>query len=138
MSGYPLPVPRLFKRVALMSPSEFALLLVAVFTSSLGQLLLKLGALQLGKVTTQNAISHVASIVTTPALTAGVCAYGIGAIVYILVLTRVNLSIAAPSASIIYFFSVLAGYFFFQESISIGRAVGLGLIVCGVVLVTLK
>jgi uncharacterized membrane protein len=119
-----------------MTPPEFALLLVAVFTSSLGQLLLKLGALQLGKVTAENAVGHVASIVTTPSLMAGLCAYGVGAIAYILVLTRVNLSIAAPSASLIYFFSVLAGYFIFEETISVGRAVGLGLIVCGVALVT--
>jgi len=96
------------------------------------------GPLQLGEVTADNAVSHVLAIATTPALLGGLCAYGIGAIAYILALTRVNLSIAAPSASLIYVFSVLAGYFFFQEPISIGRAVGMGLIVCGVVLVTVR
>ncbi len=119
-----------------MAGSEFALLLVAVLASSLGQVLLKVGALQLGQVTADNALGHILRIATTPALLAGLCAYGAGAIAYILVLTRVNLSVAAPSASIIYFFSVLAGVFFFHEALSVGRAIGLGLIVCGVILVT--
>lgn len=104
--------------------------------SSLGQFFLKLGALQLGAVTADNAISHVLNIARTPPLIAGLTAYGLGAVSYILLLTRVKLSVAAPSASLIYFSSVLIGYFVFKEPITSTRMVGLGLIVCGVVLVT--
>lgn len=118
-----------------MSLQEFGLLLISVIASSFGQLLLKLGALQLGAVTADNALSHLLKIATTPALVAGLGAYGIGAVSYILLLTRVKLSVAAPSASLIYLASVLIGYFVFDEAISLGRAVGLGLIVCGVALV---
>jgi multidrug transporter EmrE-like cation transporter len=114
---------------------EVGLLLIAVFTSSLGQLFLKLGALKLGKVTADNMVSHIVSIAMTPELIAGLFAYGLGAVAYILLLTRVKLSVAAPSASLIYLFSVLFGYFFFKETISLERSLGLGLILCGVVLV---
>jgi drug/metabolite transporter (DMT)-like permease len=105
-----------------MTPQEFGLLLISVLTSGAGQFFLKLGALKLGKV-------------TTPELLTGLVCYGLGAIAYIMLLTRVKLSIAAPSAALIYVFSVLLGYFAFQESISANRVVGLGFIVCGVVLV---
>jgi multidrug transporter EmrE-like cation transporter len=118
------------------TPQEFGLLLISVITSSLGQFFLKLGALQLGQVTGENALSHILRIATTPALVAGLAAYGIGAISYILLLTRVKLSVAAPSASLIYLASVLIGYFVFKEAISPARLVGLGFIVVGVVLVT--
>ena len=121
-----------------MTLQEFGLLLVSILSSTLGQLCLKLGALKLGKVTAGNALSHVLSIVSTPELILGLLAYGIGAISYILLLTRVRLSIAAPSASLIYFFSVLIGYFIFNESISLGRSIGLGFIACGVILVTTR
>jgi uncharacterized membrane protein len=114
---------------------EFGLLLGAVLVSALGQFFLKLGALRLGEVSSTNAFSHVLRIATTPALVAGLMAYGVGAILYILLLTRVKLSVAAPSASLMYLFSVLIGYFMFGETLSIGRAVGLGLIMLGVVLV---
>ncbi|MGB5973902.1 MAG: EamA family transporter, partial [Nodosilinea sp.] len=89
----------------------------------------------LGQVTSTNALGHILSIATTPALIIGLMAYGIGAIFYILVLTRVELSVAAPAASVIYLASVLIGVVVFKEDLSSGRLVGLGLIMGGVVLV---
>lgn len=121
-----------------MTPQEFGLLLISVVASTFGQFFLKLGALQLGKVNSENALSHVLSIATTPPLLVGLMAYGVGAIAYILLLTRVKLSVAAPSASLIYLTSVLIGYFVFNESITATRLVGLGLIMGGVVLVTTR
>lgn len=59
----------------------------------------------------------------------------LGAVLYILVLTRVHLSVAAPSASMIYILSVLIGYFAFQETLSVNRLFGIGFIVCGILLV---
>jgi drug/metabolite transporter (DMT)-like permease len=117
-----------------MTPKEFALLLMAIILSALGQLFLKLGALKLGKVTESNAIGHILSIATQPELLTGLACYGMGAIAYIMVLTRVNLSVAGPAAALIYIFSFLIGHFAFGEAISANRVVGLGFIVCGVVL----
>jgi drug/metabolite transporter (DMT)-like permease len=116
-------------------PQEFGLLLISIFFSLLGQFFLKTGALKLGKVTSDNFLAHVLNIVTIPELLTGLFCYGLGAIAYILLITRVKLSIAAPSIALIYVFSVLLGHFAFQEVIPISRAVGIGLIVCGVVLV---
>ncbi len=121
-----------------MTSQEFFLLLISILASVGGQFFLKLGALKLGKVTASNLISHVLGIVTTPELLMGLFCYGIGAIAYIMVLTRVKLSVASPSAALIYVFSVLIGYFAFHESISANRIVGLGFIVCGVALVAWK
>jgi drug/metabolite transporter (DMT)-like permease len=106
-----------------------------VFTALTGQFLLKLGAVKLGRVTGNNALSHIVSMLTTPELLIGLSLYGFSAILYILLLTRVNLSVAGPAVSIGYVASVLMGYFFFKESIPVSRAIGLGFIVCGVVLV---
>jgi multidrug transporter EmrE-like cation transporter len=114
---------------------EFILLLISVLASVTGQFFLKLGALKLGRVNLANAVNQVFSIITTPELLIGLTCYGIGAIVYILVLTRVNLSVAGPSASLVYVFSVLLGYFLFRESIPPVRLAGLSLIVSGVILV---
>ncbi|MGF1538056.1 MAG: EamA family transporter [Elainellaceae cyanobacterium] len=118
-----------------MSPQEFILLVVAVFASGLGQFFLKLGAIRLGKVTAENAVSHVLGIATNLELLTGLFCYGIGAVLYILLLTRVNLSVAAPAASMIYILSVLIGHFAFHESLPTPRLIGIGLIICGVVLV---
>lgn len=121
-----------------MTLKEFCLFLLAIFTSAAGQFCLKFGALRLGKVNATNWLAHLLSVFTTPELLAGLCFYGIGALAYILLLTRVNLSVAGPSAALIYVFSVMMGYFFFRETIPLSRAVGLGLIICGVLLVIWK
>lgn len=118
-----------------MNLQEFCLLLFSVLVSATGQFFLKIGALKLGKVTGSNLFSHILNIIMVPELLAGLACYGLGAIAYILLLTRVKLSVAGPSASLIYIFSVLMGYFIFKESIPIYRLFGMGFIVCGVILV---
>ncbi|WP_414514524.1 EamA family transporter [Nostoc sp. PCC 9305] len=118
-----------------MNLQEFALLLMSVATSVGGQFFLKLGALKLVKINSANALSNILSIATTPELLTGLTCYGLGAIAYIMLLTRVNLSVAAPSISLVYVFSVLLGYFIFRETIPLTRLLGLSFIVGGVILV---
>lgn len=118
-----------------MTLSELGLLFLSILASIGGQFLLKAGALKLGKVSAANAINHILGIITIPELVGGLMLYGLGAIAYILLLTRVNLSIVGPSIALSYVFSVLLGYFVFKEIIPIERVVGLGFIVCGVLLV---
>ncbi len=121
-----------------MSPQEITLLLFSVLISVAGQFLLKMGAIKLGKVHTGNIINLILNMITIPELLLGLTCYGIGAIAYILLLTRVNLSIAAPAVSVGYIFSVLLGYFILKEPIPLLRLVGLGFIVTGVILVVWK
>jgi len=118
-----------------MTTQEFFLLLMSVSASVGGQFFLKAGAMKLGRVNVGNAVNHILSIITTPELLMGLTCYALGALAYILLLTRVNLSIAGPSISLVYVFSVLLGYFIFRETIPLTRLAGLSLIVSGVVLV---
>ena len=118
-----------------MTPQEFGLLLLSIIASVSGQFFLKAGALKLGKVNSGNLVRHILSIVITPELLTGLLCYGLGAITFILLLTRVKLSVASPAASLTYVFSVLLGYFVFHEQIPGIRVVGLAFLVCGVVLV---
>jgi multidrug transporter EmrE-like cation transporter len=114
---------------------ELILLLVSVLAGVFGQFFLKLGAAKLGKVDVGNFLNHILSMITIPELLIGLACYGTGAIVYILLLTRVNLSVAAPAISLSYIFSVLIGHFWFRESIALGQIFGLAAISLGVILV---
>lgn len=118
-----------------MTLQEFFLLLMSILASVAGQFFLKSGALRLGKVNAENLVSHILSIITVPELLIGLACYALGAVAYILILTRVNLSIVGPAIALSYVFSVVLGYFIFREAIPIARVVGLGFIVFGVVLV---
>jgi drug/metabolite transporter (DMT)-like permease len=110
-------------------------LVLSIIASVSGQFFLKAGALKLGKVNSGNLVRHVLSIVITPELLTGLLCYGLGAITFILLLTRVKLSVAGPAVALTYVFSVILGYFVFHEQIPGIRLVGLAFIVCGVVLV---
>ena len=115
--------------------SELILLLISIFAGVCGQFFLKIGALKLGKVEVGNTLNHILSIVTTTELLVGLACYAIGAVFYILVLTRVNLSVAAPAISLSYIFSVLLGHFWFRESVGFNQLIGLAAISIGVILV---
>lgn len=118
-----------------MTPREFGLLLVSILAGSSGQLFLKLGALKLGRVSTGNFLTHILGIIKTPELLLGLTLYALSAIFYILLLTRVPLSVVGPAVALSYIISVLMGYFIFREAVPLSRIIGLGLIVFGVVLV---
>jgi len=118
-----------------MSLAEFSLLMSSILVGVAGQFFLKLGALKLGKAELSNAWSHILRIALTPELLLGLAFYALAAIAYILVLTRVKLSIVGPSVALSYVFAVLLGYFVFNEPLPIGRIAGLGFIITGVILV---
>ncbi len=113
---------------------EFLVFLLSIAAGTGGQFFLKTGALKLGRVSSGNFLSHVLGIATTPELIIGLVFYGVGAVLYILLLTRVKLSVLGPAVALQYVFAVLMGKFFFGESIPINRLAGLGLIIGGVIL----
>lgn len=114
---------------------DLCYLIVSVLSSVGGQFFLKLGSDKVTPILQQFSWSTPLDILRIPELIVGLGCYGLGTIVYILLLSRVPLSVAAPSLSLVYVFSVLLGHFVFHEPIPLGRIVGLGFIITGVVLV---
>ena len=121
-----------------MNITSLGLLLASIMFSVAGQFFLKLGALKLGRGEFVSAIERILNIFLTPELIAGLICYGLGAVAYILLLTKIDLSMAAPAVSLVYVFSIMLGYFWFQEAIPPSRIIGMGFIVCGVILVAWK
>lgn len=117
------------------TPQQLALLCFSVITAACGQLLLKLGALKLGTAEATGLPGRLWAMVTIPELIAGFAVYGTSAIAYIFLLTRVKLSVAAPSTALIYVLSVLIGFFVFKEPVSFSQLLGLAFIAFGVILV---
>lgn len=118
--------------------TSFLLLLASVLTNVVGQFFLKTGALKLAQVESDGLVKRMIESLLIPELLLGLCSYGCGAIAFILLLSRVPLSIAGPSISLVYVCSVAMGAIFFNETIPLSRLIGLALIVCGVVLVMVQ
>lgn len=120
-----------------MSGTEFTLILVGVLLGAAGQLFLKAGTNRVGvfAFSAGNIVSAGLRLAFDPRVVAGVGCYVAGVMVWILALSRVEVSIAYPMVSIGYVFNALAARLLFGEAVSFARLVGIGIIMLGVCIV---
>jgi drug/metabolite transporter (DMT)-like permease len=114
------------------------LILITVGLGVAGELLFKSGAIQLPSLdfsSLPGAASAILSLATNPLILVGFCCYGVGAVLWILVLTRLDLSYAYPMYALMYAFIPLAAHFVLKEQIPAARWIGIALIVTGVLIV---
>jgi drug/metabolite transporter (DMT)-like permease len=122
--------------------SEVVMLIITVLTGTVGQFFLRNGAkelaLKLGGVSAGNWSNLVMAIASNVNLLVGLTFYAAAAVLYILILTRVPLSVLGPSVALQYVFAVMMDKYLFGTPIPDHRWFGLGLIACGVVMVIWK
>lgn len=119
-----------------MSFGALLLLLASVCASVGGQFFLKQGAMTLGSIDSSNVLNAVFGMLSRWQIWVGLTFYGLGVITYILLLNKVNLSVASPLLATSYIFAVLLGVFFFKESVSLPQSIGIALIFCGAILLS--
>jgi multidrug transporter EmrE-like cation transporter len=84
---------------------------------------------------TGNSIELMAIISTSPQVIAGLGCFGLSAVIWLFVLSRIPLSSAYPFVALGILVTVVAGAFFFGEAITPLKALGVGLIMGGILLV---
>jgi len=114
------------------------LILFGVLLNAAAQLALKQGMRQIGyfDFALQN-IGHVFfAVAGNPYIWLGLCCYVVSVVVWLLVLSRVEVSYAYPLLSVGYIVTACAGWLFFGENMSITRLLGIVVICFGVWLIT--
>ena len=114
----------------------FLLALVCIILLVIGQSLLKYGLVQVGGVNFVGGGvgSNLRKMLSTPYIPLGFVFYGVSSLLWLGVLSKLDLSVAFPMASMAYVFTMLAGAVIFHETITPVRVVSLMLICLGVVL----
>lgn len=117
---------------------QLPLILTGVLLNAAAQLLLKEGMRRIGhfEFVWENAVPIGMQVATNFFVLAGLTAYVVSVVVWLLVLSRVEVSFAYPLLSIGYIVNAVAGYYLFQENLSLTRITGILIIVAGVYLVT--
>ncbi len=107
--------------------------LVAILLLVGGQTLLKLGLNDIGGVSLLGGdpIGSLLGLFHTPWVVLGFVCYGVSAVLWLDVLSKLDFSMAFPMVSSTYVFSLVIGRFVFHETISLQRIVGVLLILCG-------
>lgn len=75
-------------------------------------------------------------LITQPFILAGLVFYGVAAFLWIIALTRVDLSYAYPMISVSYVLIFLFAWLFFHENISLTRIAGMVIILIGVFMIS--
>ncbi len=120
-----------------MKLTEFALILTGVLLNAAAQLLLKAGTRAIGhfEFNMSNAFPVGLQLATQPGIVGGLACYVISVVVWILALSRVEVSIAYPMLSIGYVVNAFLAYWLFGEAVSMTRILGISIIIVGVFIV---
>jgi len=120
-----------------MNALSFALVLAGVLLNAAAQLLLKAGTNAVGhfEFSAANAVPVGLRLALEPHIAGGVACYVVSLVVWIMALSRVEVSIAYPMLSIGYVINAVAAWYLFGESLSALRLTGIGFIIVGVFLV---
>ena len=120
-----------------MNPVSFSLLMLGVCLNATAQLLLKAGTNAVGhfEFNSGNIVPVGMKLALEPHILGGVACYVVSLVVWIMALSRVEVSIAYPMLSIGYVINAVAAWYLFGESLTALRMAGIGFIVVGVFLV---
>lgn len=115
----------------------FSLILLGVFLNTTAQLMLKAGMSQIGyfEFTLSNAFPIALRVMANLPIIGGLTLYVVSVVVWLLVLSRVEVSFAYPMISIGYILNAIAAYYFFGEPLTSMRMLGIFVIISGVYLV---
>jgi multidrug transporter EmrE-like cation transporter len=114
------------------------LILTGVLLNAFAQIALKQGMRTIGtfSFSLENIIPIGIKVGFSPFVLAGLAFYGISVVVWLMVLSRVEVSFAYPMLSIGYIVAALAGKIFFGEPVDLVRWAGIVTICIGVWLIT--
>jgi multidrug transporter EmrE-like cation transporter len=121
-----------------MTRSTLGYLLAGVLLNATAQLSLKAATRQLGVLTlTQDSWPETAlRVAQQPGIWLGLACYGLSVLVWIIALSRTDVSIAYPFLSIGYAVTAIAAWQLFDEALTAQRVLAISVIFVGVVLLS--
>lgn len=120
-----------------MTSLSFALVIVAIVLGTAAQLLLKAGTNAVGPFafTLDNAMPVGMRLALEPRILAGTGCYVVSLVIWIMALSRVEVSVAYPMLSIGFALNALLAWWLLGEAVTPMRMLGIGVIIVGVYLV---
>ncbi len=114
---------------------DYILLFFNVLLTVMGQILLKQGVSKVGVINFRELVPKLTQVILNPYVIGGISIYGFTTFVWLVILSRVKLSIAYPMLSLGYVLTIPFSWLFFKESIPRVRIIGAIIICIGVYLV---
>jgi multidrug transporter EmrE-like cation transporter len=121
-----------------MTLSTFGFILTGIMLNALAQLLLKAGTNAVGAIhlSAGNWLPTAIKLAMQPPIIGGLSCYVVSVVVWIIGLSRVDVTIAYPLLSLGYIVNAFGAWYFLGEALSLQRIVAIGVIIAGVALLT--
>lgn len=118
-----------------MTLNAFLFIITGVLLNAIAQLSLKASVSEMGAISISMSTAWPVAqrLMTEPWLWLGLMCYGVSVIVWILALSRVDVSIAYPMLSIGYIVNAIAAWAMLGETLGPGKILGIGIITVGVI-----
>ena len=119
-----------------MNINTFGFIITGILLNAMAQLLLKKGTNAVGAIhlTADNWFSTGLQLATQLPIIGGLSCYVISVVVWIIGLSRVDVTIAYPMLSIGYIVNAIGAWYFLGEVMSMQRLLAIGVIIIGVAL----
>jgi len=117
-----------------MTAQALAFAMVSISLSACAQLLMKMGMMNV-PTSGSSGTELIFKVSTNPLILGGFLTYGIGAVLWLKVLSQTELSMAYPFVSLGFVLVAILSWLVLGEHLSVGRVVGIALVVAGVVIV---
>jgi multidrug transporter EmrE-like cation transporter len=121
-----------------MNLPTFGFIFLGICLNAVAQLLLKAGTNAVGAIhlTADNWLSTGIKLATQLPILGGLTCYVVSVGVWIIGLSRVDVTIAYPLLSLGYIINAIGAWYFLGEAVSAQRLLAIGVIIIGVVLLT--
>ena len=118
--------------------SALPFIAMGILLNVLAQVVIKMGMSRIGyfDVSIANAGSVTLQVIRSPLIIGGISCYVFSVVMWLVTLSRVDVSFAYPLTSLGYILTAFAGYYFLGENITTLRIVGIMVIILGVYLVS--
>ncbi|HJV82164.1 EamA family transporter [Noviherbaspirillum sp.] len=119
-----------------MNLSTFGFILTGILLNATAQLLLKAGTNAVGEIhlTAANWFATGVKVATQLPIVGGLACYVLSVVVWIIGLSRVDVTIAYPMLSLGYIVNAIGAWYFLGEAVSTQRMLAIGIIIIGVAL----
>lgn len=116
----------------------YVLLFIGIILNALASLFIKAGMNKIGEFSfSLGSLSHIAfKVAISPFFLLGLACYVVSLLIWVLVLSRLEVSMAYPMVSIGYVINAVLAYVWLGEDLSLVRVLGIVVICFGVVLIT--
>ncbi len=124
----------------IMSAWFIGFILMSVSLTAIAQLLMKAGmsapAMQAVLNNNPTVISVIIAVISSPFIVSGIFCFGISVLVWLFVLSKIDVSQAYPFIALGLVITAVGGNFFFNEQLDFFRIAGIITIVIGIILVS--